>query len=103
MRGTCGMASFRVGQVASPRSNACSALHASWLGLRLHRLSGRLLGPPVRRGWHDASVTNANLLVLWDVDHTLIENGGVSKEMYARAYELLTGESPSEQPETDGR
>jgi phosphoglycolate phosphatase-like HAD superfamily hydrolase len=42
-------------------------------------------------------------LVLWDVDHTLIENGGVSKENYALTFELLTGRAPVEQPKTDGR
>jgi phosphoglycolate phosphatase len=42
-------------------------------------------------------------LVLWDVDHTLIENGGVSKENYALAFELLFGRAPIEQPRTDGR
>ena len=25
-------------------------------------------------------------LVLWDIDHTLIENAGVSKEIYSTAY-----------------
>ncbi|GAA3254461.1 haloacid dehalogenase-like hydrolase [Nonomuraea helvata] len=42
-------------------------------------------------------------LVLWDVDHTLIENGGVSKETYARAFELLTGRPATYRAETDGR
>jgi phosphoglycolate phosphatase-like HAD superfamily hydrolase len=42
-------------------------------------------------------------LVLWDVDHTLIENGGVSKAMYATAFELLIGRSPDVRPATDGR
>ncbi|MFG1705019.1 HAD family hydrolase [Nonomuraea sp. M3C6] len=42
-------------------------------------------------------------LVLWDVDHTLIENGGVSKETYARAFELLTGRPAEHRAETDGR
>jgi phosphoglycolate phosphatase-like HAD superfamily hydrolase len=42
-------------------------------------------------------------LVLWDVDHTLIENGGVSKETCALAFELLTGTSPATRPTTDGR
>src|ERR687893_2296231 len=42
-------------------------------------------------------------LILWDVDHTLIENGGVSKETYALAFELLTGRAPSVRPSTDGR
>jgi phosphoglycolate phosphatase len=43
------------------------------------------------------------VLVLWDIDHTLIENGGVSKENYALAFELLTGRVPGVQPRTDGR
>jgi len=42
-------------------------------------------------------------LVLWDVDHTLIENGGVSKENYALAFRLLTGRPASTQAETHGR
>lgn len=45
----------------------------------------------------------AQLLLLWDVDHTLIENSGVSKENYALAFELLTGRPPDVQPQTDGR
>ena len=44
-----------------------------------------------------------NTLILWDVDHTLIENGGVSKDTYASAFELLTGRMPSVRPATDGR
>lgn len=42
-------------------------------------------------------------LVLWDVDHTLIENGGVSKATYATAFELLTGRVAAVRPQTDGR
>jgi phosphoglycolate phosphatase-like HAD superfamily hydrolase len=43
------------------------------------------------------------LLVLWDIDHTLIENNGVNKETYARAFEMLT-ERPAEFPaSTEGR
>ncbi|WP_338203359.1 haloacid dehalogenase-like hydrolase [Candidatus Nephthysia bennettiae] len=41
--------------------------------------------------------------MLWDVDHTLIENGGVSKEVYAAALESLTGRPATERVETDGR
>lgn len=41
--------------------------------------------------------------MLWDVDHTLIENNGVNKETYARAFELLTGHSPEFPARTDGR
>jgi len=43
------------------------------------------------------------LLVLWDVDHTLIENNGVNKETYAKAFELLTGRRAEHRAETDGR
>lgn len=47
-------------------------------------------------------IVNA-LLVLWDIDHTLIENNGVNKETYARAFEMLAGR-PAEFPaSTDGR
>lgn len=42
-------------------------------------------------------------MLLWDVDHTLIENGGVSKENYARAFASLVGREPVDQPRTDGR
>jgi phosphoglycolate phosphatase len=62
--------------------------------------------------WKDAAVngTSGGLgaelpssLILWDVDHTLIENGGVSKETYALAFELLVGRVPAVRPVTDGR
>jgi phosphoglycolate phosphatase len=43
------------------------------------------------------------VLLLWDVDHTLIENSGVSKAVYARAFEMMAGRSPEVQPGTDGR
>jgi phosphoglycolate phosphatase len=43
------------------------------------------------------------LLVLWDVDGTLIANGGVSKLAYARGFEALTGHAPSEPVITDGQ
>jgi phosphoglycolate phosphatase len=42
-------------------------------------------------------------LVLWDVDHTLIQNGGVSTETYALAFRLITGAAPSAAPVTGGR
>ncbi|WP_172803296.1 HAD hydrolase-like protein [Alloactinosynnema sp. L-07] len=45
----------------------------------------------------------ADSLILWDVDHTLIENGGVSKETYALAYELIVGQQPNVRPVTHGR
>jgi phosphoglycolate phosphatase len=52
---------------------------------------------------YELAVELPKTLVLWDIDHTLIENGGVSKETYALAFELLTGSEPAVQPVTDGR
>ena len=43
------------------------------------------------------------VLLLWDVDHTLIENSGVSKAVYARAFQMMTRRAPEVQPGTDGR
>lgn len=43
------------------------------------------------------------LLVLWDIDHTLTENHGVNKEIYALAFELLTGRRAEQPAQTDGR
>ncbi len=43
------------------------------------------------------------LLVLWDIDHTLIENAGVSKEIYAAAFTYLAGEPPASAAVTEGR
>jgi phosphoglycolate phosphatase-like HAD superfamily hydrolase len=45
----------------------------------------------------------AAALVLWDIDHTLIENDGVSKATYALAAELLTGHPTTTPPVTEGR
>ncbi len=42
-------------------------------------------------------------LILWDVDHTLIENGGVSKANYALAFEILIGHKPEHPAKTSGR
>jgi hypothetical protein len=42
----------------------------------------------------------ARVLVLWDIDHTLIENDGVSKATYALAAELLTGHLTTTPPVT---
>lgn len=43
------------------------------------------------------------LIVLWDIDHTLIDNAGVSKEIYASAFAALTGRPPVRPARTDGR
>lgn len=42
-------------------------------------------------------------LVLWDVDHTLIDNGGMSKATYALAFRQLTGSDAACPAETEGR
>ena len=42
-------------------------------------------------------------LILWDIDHTLIENAGVSKEIYSTAFAILTGETARHAARTDGR
>ncbi|MBZ6477587.1 HAD family hydrolase [Streptomyces griseocarneus] len=43
------------------------------------------------------------LIVLWDIDHTLIENAGVSKEIYAAAFSALAGSPPAGPARTEGR
>lgn len=42
-------------------------------------------------------------LVLWDIDHTLIENAGVSKEIYSGAFTVLTGRRALHLAQTEGR
>lgn len=51
----------------------------------------------------EAEFASRRLLVLWDVDHTLIENHGVNKETYACAFQLLTGRRAEHPAQTDGR
>ncbi|MFJ8954974.1 HAD family hydrolase [Streptomyces sp. NPDC102381] len=43
------------------------------------------------------------LIVLWDIDHTLIENAGVSKEIYASAFEIAAGRPAVHRARTEGR
>ncbi|MFB6517611.1 HAD family hydrolase [Streptomyces sp. NPDC056401] len=43
------------------------------------------------------------LIVLWDIDHTLIENAGVSKEIYAEAFSALAGGPAMRPAPTEGR
>ncbi|WP_407987623.1 HAD family hydrolase [Kitasatospora sp. CMC57] len=44
-----------------------------------------------------------HLIVLWDIDHTLIDNAGVSKEIYAAAFAALAGAAPTGAASTEGR
>ncbi|KPI17649.1 hypothetical protein OK074_1670 [Actinobacteria bacterium OK074] len=43
------------------------------------------------------------LIVLWDIDHTLIENSGVSKEIYAAAFAAAAGRAAVRPARTEGR
>ncbi|WP_330347662.1 HAD family hydrolase [Streptomyces sp. NBC_00582] len=43
------------------------------------------------------------LIVLWDVDHTLVENAGVSKEIYASAFKALAKREAELPAPTEGR
>ncbi|WP_435131449.1 HAD family hydrolase [Actinacidiphila sp. bgisy144] len=43
------------------------------------------------------------LIVLWDIDHTLIDNAGVSKEIYAAAFEIVAGCPAARPAVTEGR
>jgi phosphoglycolate phosphatase len=43
------------------------------------------------------------VLVLWDIDHTLIESGGVGRQVYAAAFEKVTGRRLEHMAELSGR
>jgi phosphoglycolate phosphatase-like HAD superfamily hydrolase len=43
------------------------------------------------------------VIILWDIDHTLIENAGVSKEIYRAAFAQLAGRLPDAPVVTEGR
>jgi phosphoglycolate phosphatase len=42
-------------------------------------------------------------LVLWDIDHTLIDTGGVGREIYQEAFERVTGQPMKRQADISGR
>jgi phosphoglycolate phosphatase len=42
-------------------------------------------------------------LVLWDIDHTLIETRGLGRELYRRAFEAVTGRTMERPAEVTGR
>ncbi len=46
---------------------------------------------------------SSSLLVLWDIDHTLVETGGVGGEIYAAAFEKVTGRPLKTMPGVSGR
>ena len=43
------------------------------------------------------------MLVLWDIDHTLIDTGGVGSEIYATAFQEVTGRSLEKMADVSGR
>lgn len=45
----------------------------------------------------------AGRLVLWDIDHTLIETGGVGREVFAAAFAAVTGRPMERMAEVSGR
>jgi phosphoglycolate phosphatase-like HAD superfamily hydrolase len=47
--------------------------------------------------------TSPTLLVLWDIDHTLIETGGVGSEIYAAAFQKVTGHKLQQMADVSGR
>ncbi|MBX6769749.1 MAG: haloacid dehalogenase-like hydrolase [Actinomadura rubrobrunea] len=42
-------------------------------------------------------------LILWDIDHTLIETGGVGSEVFKDAFEQVTGQKINQMAEVTGR
>ena len=48
-------------------------------------------------------MTTRSLLVLWDIDHTLIDTGGVGRDAYAAAFREATGVALAEDWRFDGR
>jgi phosphoglycolate phosphatase-like HAD superfamily hydrolase len=44
-----------------------------------------------------------SLLVLWDIDHTLIETAGVGSQVYAEAFARVTGQPLETMPKLAGR
>lgn len=44
-----------------------------------------------------------NLLILWDVDHTLLNTGGVGREIFGEAFRAATGHTLTEMPAPAGQ
>lgn len=52
---------------------------------------------------HGTEQPLAAILVLWDIDHTLIETRGVGGQIYADAFRKVTGRDLEKMPELSGR
>jgi phosphoglycolate phosphatase-like HAD superfamily hydrolase len=50
-----------------------------------------------------ASASDAPSLVLWDIDHTLIETRGLGGELYQRAFEKVTGRPMEQKADVTGQ
>src|SRR5713101_3730550 len=60
-------------------------------------------GGPERRAARDVPVRPAAILVLWDIDHTLLRMGPRAYDVYPKAVEALTGQPCRDPVETEGR
>lgn len=74
----------------------------AWLTEMLRRGGGRVgrLGSMARR---DTACQPPYILVLWDIDHTLIETRGVGRAIYARVFPDVTGKPLQHLAEVAGR
>jgi phosphoglycolate phosphatase-like HAD superfamily hydrolase len=50
----------------------------------------------------DATVTTTKL-ILWDIDHTLIDTGGVGSDVFRDAFEQVTGHKIDKMADVTGR
>ena len=67
-----------------------------------------MAGPRIWNGADPARTEPAvqsspTLLILWDIDHTLIETGGVGSEVYAAAFRKVTGRALDQMADVSGR
>ncbi len=66
---------------------------------------GTIAGAGRDKACDDASVLppSTTPLILWDIDHTLLTISGVSRDIYAHAFERVTGERPRKIASMAGR
>src|SRR5260370_22519846 len=60
-------------------------------------------GGPERSAARNVPVRPAAILVLWDIDHTLLRMGPRAYDVYPKALEALTGQPCRDPVETEGR
>src|SRR5215831_5126117 len=78
------------GQISAPRDAGHAGITSAWA---------------VTSARHEGSGGHVGLqtLVLWDVDHTLMETGGVGFELFRAAFEQATGRELEHPAEVTGR